>query len=212
MPCIYHGINDFASSQAKPGGCPAMCPPGGRAAVRHSEVDILPQCGIFRALQEGNVVRLVKRYGGGSRKLYDTEESRYISLDEVAGWVRDGQEVRVVDSASGEDVTRQVLAQIILEGEKQGKSLLSADLFHDVIRRGEAALHARVEQLQEGVDRLVKASVDHLPPVRDARDEMEALRQGIAELEQALRDLEESPRRPRAPRGGKGTRSRSRRG
>ena len=37
------------------------------------------------------MVRLVKRYGGGSRKLYDTEESRYISLDEVAGWVRKGQ-------------------------------------------------------------------------------------------------------------------------
>jgi polyhydroxyalkanoate synthesis repressor PhaR len=166
--------------------------------VRQAGVDILPHCGIFQALQEGNVVRLVKRYGGGSRKLYDTEESRYVSLDEVAGWVREGQEVQVLDSGTGEDVTRQVLAQIILEGEKQGKSLLSADLFHDVIRRGEAALQARVEQLQEGVDRLVKASVDHLPPVRDARDEMEALREGIAELEQALRELE-AP----APRAGK---------
>ncbi len=136
------------------------------------------------------MVRQVKRYGGGSRKLYDAEESRYVSLGEVAGWVREGQEVQVLDSGSGEDVTRQVLAQIILDGEKQGKSLLSVDLFHDVIRRGEAALHARVEQLQEGVDRLVKASVDHLPPVRGARDEMEALREGIAELEQALQELE----------------------
>jgi polyhydroxyalkanoate synthesis repressor PhaR len=180
--------------------------------MRQKRVDILPQCGILQALQEGNVVRLVKRYGGGSRKLYDTEESRYVSLDEVAGWVRGGQEVRVVDSASGEDVTRQVLAQIILEGEKQGKSLLSADLFHDVIRRGEAALHARVEQLQEGVDRLVKVSVDHLPPVRDARDEMEALRQGIAELEQALRDLEDAPPPPKVRKAGKDTRSRHRRG
>lgn len=136
------------------------------------------------------MVRLVKRYGGGSRKLYDTEESRYVSLDDLAVWVREGQEVRVLDSGSGEDVTRQVLAQIILEGERQGRSLLSADLFHDVIRRGEAALSARVEQLQDGVDRLVKASVDHLGPVRDARDEMEALREGILGLEQALQELE----------------------
>ncbi|TFG39933.1 MAG: hypothetical protein E4H44_01135 [Candidatus Aminicenantes bacterium] len=158
--------------------------------MRQKGIDILPQCGIFRSLQEANVGRLVKRYGGGSRKLYDTEESRYVSLDEVAEWVREGQEVEVLDSGSGEDVTRQVLAQIILEGEKQGKSLLSVGLFHDVIRRGEAALQARVEQLQDGVDRLVKASVDHLPPVRGARDEMEALREGIAGLEQALRDLE----------------------
>jgi polyhydroxyalkanoate synthesis repressor PhaR len=144
------------------------------------------------------VVRLVKRYGGGSRKLYDTEESRYISLEEVAEWVRDGQDVRVLESGSGEDVTRQVLAQIILDGEKQGKSVLSVDLFHDVIRRGEAALQARVEQLQESVDRLVKASVDHLPPVRGAWDEMEALREGIAGLEQALRELEEPAPKPRS--------------
>lgn len=157
------------------------------------------------------MIRLVKRYGGGSRKLYDTEESRYVSLDEVAGWVREGQEVRVLDSGSGEDVTRQVLAQIILEGEKQGKSLLSADLFHDVIRRGEAALQARVEQLQEGVDRFVKASVDHLPPVRDARHEMEVLREGITGLEQALRDLEGSRPRPRAKKGKSGTTARRRR-
>lgn len=138
------------------------------------------------------MVRLVKRYGGGSRKLYDTVESRYVSLDEIAAWVREGQEVQVLESGSGEDVTGQVLAQVILEGERQGRSLLSADLFHDVIRRGEAALHARVEQLQEGMDRFVKASVDHLPPVRVAREEVEALREGIHGLEEALRALEDA--------------------
>jgi len=120
-------------------------------------------------------------------------------------------EVQVLDSGSGEDVTRQVLAQIILEGEKQGRSLLSADLFHDVIRRGEAALQARVEQLQEGVDRLMKASVDHLPPVRDARHEMEALRDGIAGLEAALRDLETGRPSPRGKRARKRTTTRRRR-
>jgi hypothetical protein len=118
----------------------------------------------------------------------------------------------VLDSGSGEDVTRQVLAQIILEGEKQGKSLLSVDLFHDVIRRGEAALQARVEQLQGGVDRLVKASVDHLPPVRGARYEMEALREGIAGLEQALRELESPAPRPKTKKRKTGHTTRRRRG
>ena len=37
------------------------------------------------------MIRLIKRYGGGSRKLYDTEESRYVSLEEIAGWIRQGQ-------------------------------------------------------------------------------------------------------------------------
>jgi polyhydroxyalkanoate synthesis repressor PhaR len=136
------------------------------------------------------MVRLIKRYGGGSRKLYDTEESRYVSLDEVAGLVRAGQELRVVDSATGEDVTGQVLAQVIYEGEKQGMRLLSPELLHDVIRRGEAALQAKVEQLQAGVDRLVKGSVDRLPPVRDLRGEYEALQQGLADLEASLAALE----------------------
>jgi polyhydroxyalkanoate synthesis repressor PhaR len=136
------------------------------------------------------MVRLIKRYGGGSRKLYDTEESRYVSLDEVAGLVRAGQELRVVDSATGEDVTGQVLAQVIYEGEKQGIRLLSPELLHDVIRRGEAALQAKVEQLQAGVDRLVKGSMDRLPPVRDLRGEYEALQQGLADLEASLAALE----------------------
>lgn len=136
------------------------------------------------------MVRLIKRYGGGSRKLYDTEESRYVSLDEVAGLVRAGQELRVVDSATGEDVTGQVLAQVIYEGEKRGMRLLSPELLHDVIRRGEAALQAKVEQLQAGVDRLVKGSMDRLPPVRDLRGEYEALQQGLADLEASLAALE----------------------
>ena len=64
------------------------------------------------------MVRLIKRYE--SRKLYDTEESRYVSLEEVAEWVRAGQEVRVIDNASSGDVTAQTLTQIILDEGRKG--------------------------------------------------------------------------------------------
>jgi polyhydroxyalkanoate synthesis repressor PhaR len=154
------------------------------------------------------MVRLIKRYGGGSRKLYDTEESRYVSLDELAALVRAGQELRVVDSASGEDVTGQVLAQVIYEGEKQGTRFLSPEVLHDVIRRGEAALLARVEQLQAGVDRLVKGSVERLPPVRDLRGEYEALQRGLADLEASLVALERERGGTARP-GGRRKRARS---
>ena len=50
--------------------------------------------------------RLIKRYG--SRKLYDTSESRYVSLDEVAAFVRDGQDVHVVENKTGDDVTAAI--------------------------------------------------------------------------------------------------------
>ena len=56
---------------------------------------------------------MVKRYG--SRKLYDTEESRYVSLEEISAWIREGQEIRVIDNGTSEDVTAQTLTQVILE-------------------------------------------------------------------------------------------------
>jgi polyhydroxyalkanoate synthesis repressor PhaR len=136
------------------------------------------------------MVRLVKRYGGGSRKLYDTEESRYVSLEEIAEWVRDGQQVQVLDSKSAEDVTAQTLAQVIYEEERRGVSLLPSDLLHEVIRRGERALQRSVEEFQGRVDRLVRAGVDRVRPLQEAREEMEQLRTRLEDLEQSLRALE----------------------
>ncbi len=63
--------------------------------------------------QEPKMIRLIKRYG--SRKLYDTEESRYVALDELAGWIRDGQQIKVIDNKTADDVTAQTLTQIISE-------------------------------------------------------------------------------------------------
>jgi polyhydroxyalkanoate synthesis repressor PhaR len=153
------------------------------------------------------MVRLIKRYGGGSRKLYDTEESRYISLDEIAAWIRKGQELQVVDSATGEDVTSQTLAQVIYEDHKNGTSFLPKEFLHDVIRRGHRALATKVEQIQTGVDRLVRASVDKLAPVGGVNDELDVLRQRLAQLEESLAELEEAPAAPRSrAKKGKGKR------
>ncbi|MDH4045035.1 MAG: hypothetical protein OEY20_05195 [Gemmatimonadota bacterium] len=145
------------------------------------------------------MVRLVKRYGGGSRKLYDTEESRYVSLEEIAAWVRGGQQVQVVDSKTADDVTAQTLAQVIYEEERRGVTLLPSDLLHEVIRRGEAALQRGVEEFQGRVDRLVRASVDRVKPLQEAREEMEQLRGRLEDLEASLRALEGAGGRRRKP-------------
>jgi polyhydroxyalkanoate synthesis repressor PhaR len=134
------------------------------------------------------MVRLIKRYE--SRKLYDTEESRYVSLEDIAQWVRSGQEVRVIDNASSEDVTQQTLTQIILDEGRRGTSFLPSELLHELVRVGERAVSSGVEQLQHGVDRVLKASVDRLGPVRKAREEMALLRQRLEELEDSLASLE----------------------
>ncbi len=145
------------------------------------------------------MIRLIKRYGGGSRKLYDTEESRYVSLDEIAVWIRDGQELQVVDSATGEDVTGQTLAQIIYEDHRRGHSFLPSEFLHDVIRRGSRVFADGVEQIQTGVDRIVKASVEKITPVGGMQEELDLLRDRLAELEESLVQLEAAPktRKPR---------------
>ncbi len=150
------------------------------------------------------MVRLIKRYGGGSRKLYDTEESRYVGLDEIAAFVRRGHQLRVEDSATGEDVTAQTLAQVILEGERRGFSFLSAEYLHEAVRRGGKALSRRVEALQEGVDRMVQRGVDRLPAVRGMKGELEQLKTGLEALEKSVRALEGNG-------GGHGRRARKRR-
>lgn len=134
------------------------------------------------------MTRLIKRYE--SRKLYDTEESRYVSLEEIAAWVRQGQEVKVVDNASGADVTSHTLTQIILDEGRRGTSLLPSDLLHGLVRIGEKAMHEGIEQVQHGVDRLVQASIDRLAPVRRVREEMSSLRVRLEQLEASLAELE----------------------
>lgn len=70
-----------------------------------------------------------------SRKLYNKNSSSYVRLPEVAEMVRRGANIRVEDTESGEDVTRAVLLQIIMEQEgQQAGSMLSADLMMDMIR------------------------------------------------------------------------------
>ena len=130
------------------------------------------------------MIRLIKRYE--SRKLYDTEESRYVSLDEIATWVRQGQEVRVVDNGTNNDVTSQTLTQIILDEGRKGTSFLPSELLHDLVRIGERAVSSGMEQVQHGVDRLI----DRLGPVRKAREEMSSLRSRLEELEVSLAELE----------------------
>lgn len=80
---------------------------------------------------------VVKKYG--NRRLYDTTESRYITLEELADRVREGEDVQVVDAKSGKDLTQQTLAHIILESRGAAK-LLPVPLLKQLVRMGDDAL------------------------------------------------------------------------
>jgi polyhydroxyalkanoate synthesis repressor PhaR len=138
-----------------------------------------------------DVVRLIKRYG--SRKLYDTEESRYVSLEEIGDFIRKGQEIRVIDNKSSEDVTAQTLAQVILENSRKGLSVPTSEVLHELIRRGGDIVSTGVEQLQHGVESLLQASIDRVGPLRRVREETDVLRKRLEELERSLAQLEPEP-------------------
>jgi len=143
------------------------------------------------------MIRLIKRYG--SRKLYDTEESRYVSLEELAGWIRTGQQIRVIDNKTADDVTSQTLTQIISEEGRKGTALLPNELLHELIRIGEQAVSTGVEQLQNRMDRLVQASIDRIGPVRRAREEMGRLRERLEDLESSLAAIDTDRQEPAGP-------------
>ncbi|NKB29432.1 MAG: polyhydroxyalkanoate synthesis repressor PhaR [Rhodobacteraceae bacterium] len=75
---------------------------------------------------------LIKRYA--SRRLYNTETSDYVTLDDVASFIRAGRDVQIVDLKSGDDLTRQYLLQIIAEHESRGENVLPTDVLTDLVR------------------------------------------------------------------------------
>ncbi len=75
---------------------------------------------------------LIKRYA--SRRLYNTETSDYVTLEDIAGFIRDGREVQIVDLKSGDDLTRQYLLQIIAEHESRGENVLPVNILNDLVR------------------------------------------------------------------------------
>lgn len=153
------------------------------------------------------MARQIKRYG--SRKLYDTVESRYVSMQELAGLIRSGELVEVVDNKTGEDVTVQILTQVISEQGRRG-NFFPSGLLHDLIRAGEDALHASegvvtssVKQLQQNVEGFVeKAKRDALSKLRQPspmQEEMARLHERLAALENTLGKKSGTPDEPPTP-------------
>lgn len=76
--------------------------------------------------------RIIKKYP--NRRLYDTDDSKYITFADVRKLVMSGVKIKVVDSASEEDLTRQILMQIIMEEELGGRPLFTAEMLAQLIR------------------------------------------------------------------------------
>ncbi|MFV2053550.1 polyhydroxyalkanoate synthesis repressor PhaR [Aliiroseovarius sp. YM-037] len=113
-------------------------------------------------MADTNKPLLIKRYA--SRRLYNTETSDYVTLEDIAGFIRDGREVQIVDLKSGDDLTRQYLLQIVAEHESRGESVLPINVLTDLVRSYSSQAQSVVpeflamsfEMLQDGQSRVME--------------------------------------------------------
>jgi polyhydroxyalkanoate synthesis repressor PhaR len=82
-------------------------------------------------------IRTIRRYS--NRKLYDTTESHYVTLSQIAGLIRNGDEIRVTDRTTQQDITAATMAQIIFEEEKRGPRL-PVDGLRRIVQSGHLSL------------------------------------------------------------------------
>jgi len=153
--------------------------------------------------------KVIKRYT--NRKLYDTVESRYVTLDEIAQMIKAGAEVKIIDNRSKEDLTSVTLAQIIFEEEKK-RSQMPLGVLREIIRHGGEAvagfyqekvgsrltagiedvktktetLRENIEQRVRGVTQLLRREGDEKSPVKDV------LNAGQTAVEELRAKVEES--------------------
>lgn len=128
---------------------------------------------------------LIKKYE--NRRLYDTVNSRYLNLDEVAKMMQNGDNVRVIDATSGKDITRLILTQIIVEDAKTPDSAFPLDVLRQmVIATGRASQESALAYMKAMLDisqntfRAVAPELNPFDPRRAAVQDAEAEAQPAA--------------------------------
>jgi polyhydroxyalkanoate synthesis repressor PhaR len=152
---------------------------------------------------------VIKRYS--NRKLYDTQESRYVTLEEIEEMIRGGREISVVDASSGEDLTSVTLTQIILEHERNHRGTLPTGFLHQLIKHGEAWQDFVQRSMRSSLEGIVTSQREMEKVFRDwsarsgwgpaapagepkregAEPDAERLREEVSSLRERLRALEE---------------------
>lgn len=139
---------------------------------------------------------VVKKYA--NRRLYNTDTSSYVTLDDLAAMVRDGRDFVVYDAKSGEDLTRSVLTQIIVEQEGKGQNMLPISVLRQLIglygdnlqslvpRYLEAAMASFAQQQEQMRDTLTKTMGGFMPFPAGVPNMQEVGKQNIAMMERAM--------------------------
>lgn len=123
-------------------------------------------------MEKDRSVRIVKRYQ--NRKLYDTQNSCYVTLDEIGQMVKQGEDVKIIDNRTGEDLTSVTLTQIIFEEEKKKKSLLPLSTLKNIIQSGgESIVEFFQKSINTGVSSITNVKGEAEKVIDKIKDEFE---------------------------------------
>jgi len=111
--------------------------------------------------------RIIKKYP--NRRLYDTELSKYVALVDLRKLIHDGVEFKVIDSKSGEDISRSILIQIITEQEAGTEALFSTEMLTEIIRNYDEAIH---DVFQSYLDQSMRAFTEQQQFIQERMDEL----------------------------------------
>ena len=132
--------------------------------------------------------KIIKRYQ--NRKLYDTSDSCYVTLEDISEMIKLGEEVEIIDNTTKEDLTAVTLAQIIFEEQKRKTNVLPLKTFQDILRGGGEALKEIVTRgakeigsVREFVDDKVIPAVNNISEIPTVRSEIEILSERMERLE-----------------------------
>lgn len=137
--------------------------------------------------------KIIKRYQ--NRKLYDTSDSCYVTLEDISEMIKQGEEVQIIDNTTKEDLTAVTLAQIIFEEQKKKTHVLPLGTFRQIIVGGAESLKelvtrgaSEINHVREFVDTKVKPAVESIQSIPAVHAEIDTLKKKIAALEQRLNE------------------------
>ncbi len=116
--------------------------------------------------------KIIKRYQ--NRKLYDTDASCYVTLDEIAEMIQQGEEVTVVDNRNQKDITASTLTQIIFEKQKRSESPVPISTLRHIIQQGDGSFSSFLAKNSDG---------NQMEVIRELESKIKALSSKLEQLE-----------------------------
>ena len=113
-----------------------------------------------------NEVKVIKRYQ--NRKLYDTHQSCYVTLEEISQMIKNGDDLRVIDNKTKNDITQATLTQLLYETERKALNPVPVELLKEIIRKGDGSFSGYIRSNMKGELASFESEIPNVRPAMSA--------------------------------------------